>query len=106
MELSTSINAESSFLQKFLCLRVDVATLVSTLANGGSPDYFIVPEGLLDKIEDDEEKVCVLELHRDHLKLCLQEQQEQRRDDVKSRLEDKSSICAVGDANQNTTALP
>ena len=40
----------------------------STLAYfniGGSPDSFIVPEKLLDKIKDDEEKVCVLELHID-----------------------------------------
>ena len=42
----------------------------STLAYfniGGSPDSFIVPEKLLDKIKDDEEKVCMLELHIDYL---------------------------------------
>ena len=108
MELSTIINAESSSLQKLFCLRVDVATLVTKLANGGRPDSFesfIVPDKLLDKFEDVEEKVRVLEQHRDYLKFNLQEQQEQhivvvchilRRDDSKSRLEDKSSIGAVG----------
>ena len=43
MELSTIINAESQSLQKFLCLQVDVATLSSKLANGGSPDSVLVP---------------------------------------------------------------
>ena len=101
MELSTIINAESSLqssLHRKLCLRVDVAMLASTLANGGSPDPYLVPEKDLDKFEDDEEKVRVLERHRDDLefKLRLKEQQEQRRDDLKSRLENKGSICAVG----------
>ena len=97
MELSTIINAESSLPRK-LCLRVDVAMLASTLANGGSQDPFLVPENMLDKFEDDEAKVHVLERHRDYLelKLRLKEQQQQRRDDLKSRLENKGSICAVG----------
>ena len=57
MELNTIINAGSSpALHKFLCLRVYVAMLTSTLANGGSPDPFLVPEKLLDKFEDDEGK--------------------------------------------------
>ena len=50
---------------------------------------------------------CLLERHRNYLRLCLQEEQEQRRDDSKSCLEDKS--CAVGHDlknNQNTTGLP
>ena len=88
MELSTIINAESSLPRK-LCLRVDVAMLASTLANGGSPDPYLVPETDLDKLEDDEAKVRVLEWHRDYLelKLLLKEQQEQHRDDLKSRLD-------------------
>ena len=110
MELSTILNAESS-VHKLLCLRVDVAMLASTLANGGSQDPFLVPENMLDKFEDDEAKVHVLERHRDYLelKLRLKEQQQQRRDDLKSRLENKGSICAVGHdlkTNQNTTGLP
>ena len=92
MELSTIINAESSLqssLHRKLCLRVDVAMLASTLANGGSPDPYLVPETNLDKLEDDEVKIRVLERHRDYLqlKLRLKEQQEQRRDDLKSRLD-------------------
>ena len=92
MELSTIINAESSLqssLHRKLCLRVDVAMLASTLANGGSPDPYLVPETDLDKLEDDEAKVRVLEWHRDYLelKLLLKEQQEQHRDDLKSRLD-------------------
>ena len=54
MELSAIIGAESSLHRK-LCLRVDMAMLVSTLANGGSPDPYLVPEKDLDKFEDDEE---------------------------------------------------
>ena len=110
MGLSTIINVKSLSLQKYLCLRVDVARLASKLANGGiggSPDSFVVPEKLLDTIEDCEEKVRVLERHRNYFRLCLQEEQEQRRDDSKSCLEDKS--CAVGHDlknNQNTTGLP
>ena len=61
----------------------DVAMLASTLANGGSPDPYLVPEKDLDKLEDNEEKVRVLEWHRDYFefKLRLKEQQELRRDD-------------------------
>ena len=94
MELSTIINAESSLHRK-LCLRVDVAMLASTLANGGSPDPYLVPEKDLDKFEDDEEKVRVLERHRDYLefKLRLKEQQEQHKDDLKSCLETKA--CGI-----------
>ena len=78
MELSTIINAESSLqssLHRKLCLRVDVAMLASTLANGGSPDPYLVPETDLDQFEDDEAKVRVLEQRRDYLelKLCIKE---------------------------------
>ena len=93
MELSTIINAESSLHRK-LCLRVDVAMLASTLANGGSPDPYLVPEKDLDQFEDYEEKGRVLELHRDYLefKSRLKEQQEQRRDDLKSCIETKACV--------------
>ena len=106
MELSTIINVEPSSLHKYLCLRVDVARLASKLSNGGSLDSFVVPDKLLDTIEDYGEKVRVLERHRNYLRSCLEEEQEQRRDDSKSCLEDKS--CAVGHDlknNQNTTGL-
>ena len=63
------LNAESSSLQKFYVCEFDVATLASKLATGGSPDSFIVREKLLDKVEDDEEKVRGLERHRE-LKKC------------------------------------
>ena len=78
MELSTIIKAEPSSLQKLLCLQVDLAILASTWADGGRHHSFIAPEKLLDKIEYDEEKVRVLERHRDYLKfkLCLKAQQE------------------------------
>ena len=69
-----------------------------------------MPEKLFDTVKDDAEKDRVLEWHRGDLKLlCLQEQQEQHTDDLKSRLEDKSSICTVGhdlNTNRNTTGLP
>ena len=74
MELSTIINAESSLqssLHRKLCLRVDVAMLASTLANGGSPDPYLVPETDLDKLKDDKAKVRVLERHRDYLEFKL-----------------------------------
>ena len=66
--------------------------LASTLANGGSPDPYLVPETDLDKLEDDEAKVRVLERDRDYLELKLrlkeqQEQPQQHRDDLKSRLD-------------------
>ena len=65
----------------------------------------------LDKFEDDDEKVRVLEQHRDYLefKLRLKEQQQQHRDDLKSRLENESSTYAAGHdlkTNQNITGLP
>ena len=107
MELSTIINVEPSSLHKYLCLRVDVARLASKLSNGGSLDHsYVVPDKVLDTIEDYGEKVRVLERHRNYLRSCLEEEQEQRRDDSKSCLEDKS--CAVGHdlkKNQNTTGL-
>ena len=95
MEFSTIINAESSLqssLHRKLCLRVDLAMLASRLANGGSPDPCLVPETDLDKLEDDEAKVRVLERDRDYLELKLrlkeqQEQPQQHRDDLKSRLD-------------------
>ena len=107
MELSTIINVEPSSLHKYLCLRVDVARLASKLSNGGSLDHsYVVPDKVLDTFEDYGEKVRVLERHRNYLRSCLEEEQEQRRDDSKSCLEDKS--CAVGHdlkKNQNTTGL-
>ena len=98
MELSTIINAESSLqssLHRKLCLRVDVAMLASTLANGGSQDPFLVPENMLDKIEDDEAKVRVLERHRDYLELKLRQNEEQRRDDLKLHLETKAPFVLL-----------
>ena len=107
MELSTIINVEPLSLHKYLCLRVDVARLASKLSNGGTLDHsYVVPDKVLDSIEDYGEKVRVLERHRNYLRSCLEEEQEQRRDDSKSCLEDKS--CAVGHdlkKNQNTTGL-
>ena len=74
MELSTITNVEPSSLQKYLCLRVDVARLTSKLSNGRSLDHsFVVPDKVLDTIEDYGEKVRVLERHRNYLRSCLEE---------------------------------
>ena len=56
-------------------------------------------EKLLDIIEDYEEEVRVLEHNRNYLRLCLQEEQVQLRDDSKVCLKDKS--CAVGHGLKN-----
>ena len=106
---SAIINTELS-LHKLLCLRVNAAMVASTLADGGSHDFFYAWEAVRQNWRWWRESSRVGAAQRwFRIQVASKRKQEQHRDDLKLRLENKSSICAVSHdskTNQNTIGLP